>query len=298
MARNISNEMTPQEQQTYQELCQACILGELTRLKNLLDDPAMAEVALARPVKHYNLVEKPILNLWDLLQIAARAGHGAIVGYLLVFAQQHDIPYPELINRDSAVAAIEGASSLEVFKVFVEAWPQATEVDMSLVGDPLAYAVSKDQTELVKFLLDKGTNPNRRCQAHAGPGHYLRRSVRSSSFEVTNALLQHGAQVQHSGALREAARLGRVDALELLLKYGGDVNETLPPDVGFLVRDKRHQQATETPLHVAVLHDQVEAAQCLLAREADANKADAQGRTPRSIAQASSNHRLVELFST
>lgn len=296
MAQLDTDKLDPQEKHLYDELVQACSEGDLTRLQDLLNEPAAAEVALARPVKQFNLVKKPLLNLWYLLQNVVRAGDTAIVKHLLAFAEEHDIPYPELINRDSAAAAIEGANSLEVFQAFVKAWPEAVKLDLSIFGDPLAYAVAKDQAELVKFLLESGADPNRRCGSHAKSGHHLRQSIRCSSLEITKALLQHGARAEHSGAIQEAARLGRLDVLELLHEFQADMNETLPADVGFLIRDKRHQQASETPLHTAVLHDQIDAARLLMAHGADMSLEDAQGRTPAFIAEQSRNLEWQALF--
>lgn len=219
-------------------------------------------------------MERQILNVGDLLQIAAGSGQVKIVEQLLAFAKQHDISYSELINRDSAAAAIEGANSFEVFRAFVEAWPEAIKLEMSIVGDPLTYAVAKNQIELVKSLLGNGADPNRPRGPHAASGHHLRQSVRCSSLEITKALLQNGPRAEHSGATQEAARLGRLDVLDVLHEYQADLNETLPADVGFLIRDKRHQQASETPLHIAVLYDQVDIVRWLLACCADATSKD------------------------
>ena len=284
------------EKNEYQKLHEACEAGNITSLRSLLGDAAFAECALQRPVKHYNRITQPILNLVDLLKEATAKGHCAIVSHLLAFGQEHHVSRAELINRDTAVAAIDGTNGLEVFRIFVEAWPEVVELDMGHLGNPLAYAVVKDQIQLTQFLLDEGADPNRRCLAHTGSGHYLRQSVKSSSLEITKTLLQHGARTQVSGAIQEAAKLGRVDVLDLLLNYGADVNETLPADVGFLIHDKRHQQASESPLHIAVLHDQIHSVRWLLAHGADPNITDAQGRTPVMIAQTSTNDRVTEAF--
>ena len=288
--------MTTCGKNEYQKLHEACEAGNITSLRSLLGDTAFTECALQRPVKQYNNITQPILNLVDLLKVATAQGHYPIVGLLVAFGQEHNVSHVELINRDTVVAAIDGRNGLEVFRIFVETWPEVIELDMGHLGNPLAYAVVKDQIQLTKFLLDEGADPNRRCLAHAGSGHYLRQSVKSSSSEIIKTLLQHGARIQFSGAIQEAAKLGRVDVLELLLNSGADVNETLPADVGFLIRDKRYQQASESPLHVAALHAQICSIRWLLAHGADPNIADAQGRTPVMIAQASTNDGLAEAF--
>ena len=110
------------------------------------------------------------------------------------------------------------------------------------------------------------------------------------------ALLQHRAQIKHSGAIREAARSGRVDALERLLKSGADINERLPKDVGFLERNKRDQHASETPLHVAVLNNQVDVTRWLLNHGAEAGIKDLQGRTAEMIARDLGEEDMICLF--
>ena len=288
--------MTTCEKNEYQKLHEACEAGNITSLQSFLGDTAFTECALQRPVKHYNSITQPILNLVDLLKVATAQGHYPIVNLLIAFGQEHNVSHVELINRDTVVATIDGRNGLEVFRIFVETWPGVVELDMGHLGNPLAYAVVKDHIQLTKFLLDEGADPNRRCLAHTGSGHYLRQSVKSSSLEIIKILLQHGARIQLSGAIREAARLGRVDVLELLLNNGADVNETLPADVGFLIREQRHQQASESPLHVAALHAQIYSVRWLLAHGADPNIPDAQGRTPVMIAQASMNDGLADAF--
>lgn len=283
--------------QHYDALLEACTSNDLPRLKSLLDNPSVAEVALASPVKPFGLIKIPILNLSDMLKGAAKAGHSDIVEHLLAFAQRNNIAYDKVIDRCVTAAAIEGVNSLEVFRVFVKVWPGSASLDMGHINDPLSYSIAKRKVELVKFLLDNGVDPNLACAAYRGPGYYLRMSVSISTNLVdTEALLQHGAQIKHSGAIREAAGSGRVDALELLLKYGADIDERLPKDVGFLERKKRDQHASETPLHVAVLKNQVDVTRWLLNHGADTGVLDLQGRTAELIARESGEDDMIGLF--
>ena len=286
-----------QSDQHYDALLEACTSNDLPRLQFLLDEPSVAEVALASPVKPSGLTTRPILNLSDLLESAAKAGHSDITEHLLAFAQRNNIAYEKVINRGITAAAIEGVNSLDVFRVFVKVWQESASLYMGHIIDPLSYSIAKRQVELVKFLLQNGVDPNRACATYKGPGFYLRTSVRrSTNLEDTEALLQHGAQIKHSGAIREAARLGRVDALQLLLKYGADINERLPKDVGFLERKTRDQYASETPLHAAVLNNQVDVTRWLLSHGADAGIEDLQGRTAGMIARDLGKDDMVGLF--
>ena len=280
----------------YGKLLEACAAGNVDDLQRLLDHDSFVETVLDSPIQKYNLIVERRLNLLELLIISAATGHCSVVEKLVSFGQRHGIAGPTLIDRDVVIAAIDGVSSVEVFTLFIELWAGVVEVDLGHLGNPLAYATTKDKLELVKVLLEEGADPNRRCLAHVGSGHYLRQSARSASLEMTKALLEHGAKIKYSGAIQEAARLGRLDVLELLSEYGADLDETLPVNVGFLIHDKRMQLASQTPLHITILHGQVDAARWLVEHGADCAIEDAQGKTPGMIAQESGNQRLEELF--
>ncbi len=84
-------------------------------------------------------------------------------------------------------------------------------------------------------------------------------------------------------ALHEAARSGRTDTVELLLKNGSDVN----------VRDGEG----ETPLHVAAKWGgRVEVARLLIAHKADVNATDNDGKTPLWSAAAGGHTNLILLL--
>ena len=137
----------------------------------------VTSVPLSPPVHQHNFVQIPTLNLYSFLLTAARAGHNSLVVCLLSFAEQHLIVYPELITRDSTIAAVDSVHSFEVFRAFVQAWSEALSVDMSYVVDPLAYAIVKHRLDLVKFLLEVRADPNRRCGTHSRAEHHSRQSV-------------------------------------------------------------------------------------------------------------------------
>lgn len=295
MAEPTPSVPKPEDEDPAKELLLACSDGNLPRLKTLLAEPSLVKVALAHQERPYNSVRLSIPNLRMMLANAARAGNAQIVELLLAFAHEHDVAYDTLIVRDVILPAID-SSNVEVFKNFVRVMPESVNSELSLLGDPLSYAVGNDKESLVFFLLDHGANPNKPCAAHRGPGHHLRSSVQSSSLQVTNALLQHGAQVAQSGALQMAARQGRVDVLQTLLNHEADVNERLEPTVGFLSHKNKRQEASETPLHVATAHRQSEAVAWLLDHGANPENKDLQGQTPLMVAAEKGDQAVLDIF--
>ncbi|KAF2654584.1 hypothetical protein K491DRAFT_558797, partial [Lophiostoma macrostomum CBS 122681] len=88
---------------------------------------------------------------------------------------------------------------------------------MGHVGTPLTQAIpgsrnspqySCDRASLVRYLLEKGADPNRMC---GPPASHLYAAVAHSSLEVIRLLIDHGAHIKQSGAIHEAAKRGRID---------------------------------------------------------------------------------------
>lgn len=115
-------------------------------------------------------------------------------------------------------------------------------------------------------------------------------------------LLEHGAAIEQTGAMHRAARIGRIDAMNLLLEHGADVNEQLwknDPNYSSRARTKMKKElgitsddsgnrapkwTHETPLHFSVLYRQAEATAWLVEHGADATVADSKGWTAKDMA--------------
>ena len=304
----MSSNVATVQQDPGDELLTACSAGSLDQVQTLLSGPSMIKTALSyqkRPYHDDYELMRSFLNLQVMLERAARSGHASTVEYVLAFGHQHNVPYDTLITRDAIVAALN-SNNVDVLRKFVAVMPECVNFDMSLSGDPLCQAVMgsrnmplyrNDRLEIVAFLLDHGADPNKRCPQHNGPGHHLWLAAWFGPLVITNLLLQHGAQVAQSGAIHKAAEKGRINVLEALLKHGANLDERLDPDVGFIGHGpERQQEASETPLHVAVAHGQIDVAAWLLERGVDADVRGARGRTPFDIASSSGNETLQDVF--
>lgn len=277
------------------ELLQVCASNNLARLDTLLADPSYIQVALAHEVHPYNAVYITIPNLRVLLENTARASQFPCVKALLHFASNHDVLYNTLITRDAILAALE-AENPEILQQFIAAMPESVNLDLGHLGDPLAQALHKQKFDHASYLLSHGADPNNRCAGHEGPGYHLRISAQKLPLEYTTLLLQHGALVTQSGAIQQAVEKGRVDVLKELLEHGGDVNERLRPNVGFLAQKTKFQQASETPLMIAARNGQRGATRWLLEHGASAEIEDLYRRTARTIAIESGHNDLIEVF--
>jgi ankyrin repeat protein len=110
--------------------------------------------------------------------------------------------------------------------------PKAGETRNPAGVPALHQAVKLDRKEIVKLLLDKGTDPDIRSKAK-GIGHYDETALLQAAFwgrlEIAEMLIKRGARVNAKAArgvvpLHEAARMGHVDLARLLVKHGADAN--------------------------------------------------------------------------
>src|SRR5262249_16163858 len=136
------------------------------------------------------------------------------------------------------VFAAIACNDVERVAKLLEKSPKAGEA-RDLAGWPALHrAVSLDRREIVKRLLDKGTNPNvrRRAQSaelnEASPGDQetgLSQAAFWGHTEIARMLIKRGANVNAKDArgvtpLHDAACTGHVELARLFLKHGADVN--------------------------------------------------------------------------
>jgi hypothetical protein len=329
-------------------LFEACAAGDLASVQTLLRKPSYTAKALETEERIESLLRKSSytakaleteeriefeelqitrrsLNLVLMFNKAAGAGSSDVIKYLLLFAHTHGIPYETLIRRDSICAAISSSKSVSVFKELYAVDPEVVNIDMGHVGTPLSQAVSggrnaprytAPRTALVRFLLDNGANPNQiKAPDCNGPGTNLRTAVEVSSLEVIELLIQHGAQIEQSGAMHQAAESGRIDVMDLLLRHGANVNEQLWTNLEDSARyrtrikkeqgiisdvsdDRRPKWSHETPLHYSVLDRQVEATAWLVQHGADAGITDSKGWSAKDMATTMDDKGILEALAS
>lgn len=99
-------------------------------------------------------------------------------------------------------------------------------------------------------------------------------AVRFNRQEVVSFLLDHDLSViESTNALCEAAKMGRIELVKMLLDMGIDVN-------------LEHSKDKDTALHFAVRFCRIDVVEALLAYGADPYLPNAKGDTPHSIIKA------------
>ncbi|OAK97717.1 ankyrin [Phaeosphaeriaceae sp. SRC1lsM3a] len=310
------------------DLFEACANGDVASLQTLLGTPPYVAKALETEERIHDeelQLKRRSLNLLIMFNKAARAGSSDIIRYLLSFAQTHGVSYETLIHRDIICAAIASDNSVAVFKELHAVKPDLVKMDMGHVGTALGQAVSgtrnaprytSDRLDLVRFLLENGADPD---QPHGPdrerPGTDLRCAVERSSIEVVELLIQHGAQIEQSGAMHRAAEKGRIDVMELLLKHGANVNEQLWTNLDYSASsrtntkkehgiisdvsdDRRPKWSHETPLHYSVLGLQIEAISWLVNHGADTDIRDSKDWSAKDMAVKMNDARILEALSS
>ncbi|KAF4622410.1 hypothetical protein D9613_009570 [Agrocybe pediades] len=150
---------------------------------------------------------------------AAESGQGEVVRSLLNSGFN--------VSPDVILAA-STSESTEVFQAMMD---RGWNINQSAghTGDALSHAAAADRTDLTRFLLSHGADPNR--NERAGMWTALDLAVMHASPATAQLLIEHGAHVQNTNALIIATQYGRIDMLELLLDNGAKVDEVPDNDL-------------------------------------------------------------------
>jgi hypothetical protein len=106
--------------------------------------------------------------------------------------------------------------------------------------------------DLASFLFKNDADPNG-LSGGSPTRRHLANAWWTASLELIELLIQQGARVPQSGAIRMAVTEGHLDVLDLLLRNGGGTNERRSLTMGegkspFMA--EMQQRSTESPLHI------------------------------------------------
>ena len=200
---------------------------------------------------------------------------------------------------------------------------------LELGGDPLTGAVVHGDVELVRFLLERGANPNsdyplgdyaalvwsvigEKNWAGAGAASSTTDTTATTTTttttgsgsgsgsgkdgsEMLQTLLSGGAKVKHTGALIAAADVGNLPAVKVFLdaRAQGKVEVDIEEVVEYGGYDERKLDDQGTALYCAARGGWLEIVDVLLKAGADREFKDRKGRRPVDVARANGREVVV-----
>jgi ankyrin repeat protein len=295
----------PASNELVQGLISSCVIGQLDLLHGFLEQTG-------------NVDPRSIPTAQYLLQVAAKHGQAEVVRYLFDTLPEcrHQNPWtptlPNGINwveipqqwsiyEDGVIfAAIEGTNPIKVFEVFFD-YGMSADYNLERAISPLACAISSNY-EFAKFLLQKGANPNGRYILEEDT--FLGCAASSPTPDMLNLLVQHGARLQGSHALREATQYRRINNTKRLLELGTDINEVFTRPV-YDPSNPLREVIWGCALHFAIKGGQLnkpitdsptEMVRFLLEQGAQADTLDGDGKTPLQVAKLAKKRDIIQVF--
>ncbi|KAF2657956.1 ankyrin [Lophiostoma macrostomum CBS 122681] len=265
-----------------------CKSGEQEEILALLQDNATLSTVFSRETVPrfpdtsgtFARITREYFILERMLAAAAGGGHVDLVSVLLNFGQQHGVAAPYMITTDVVSAALHQLrDTLDLLLAFQRVQPEVFSMRLPMgrhVLESVFLGVKLEpqaRLRLLRHMMDMGFDPNLRLSHHSGQhGVLLYKASRLTYGEMVECMLQHGAIIAKSKAQRGAARFGRVDVLEVLLRYGADLNECSE------VKD--FDGPAGAALHVAAANGRAETVRWLVENGADPMMKNCDGLTP------------------
>jgi ankyrin repeat protein len=166
------------------------------------------------------------------------------------------------------------ARSIPLFEVLLSQGLDLNAHSSEYCGDALNLAVSEGDVQFAKWLLEHGQDPNREVGGF-GSMSTVCRAVGGShpSVLLLELLIEYGARVRDTGAIIAAAKIGNVDAVEVLLDNGVDIEER---EWSFLIAEV---ESKGTALVTACREGKEAVVELLLRRGANSDAVDDGGRS-------------------
>lgn len=179
-----------------------------------------------------------------------------------------------LRSNDTLQFAAEESGKPEVLQVLFD---NGTDINAHIdyMGTPLSRCVTHRRKAMVRYLLDKGADPNIYLPGGGGlmPIALAVRMTKPDDTELLEMLLDAGASIPGTAALHMASLMGHLPKMRTLIVRGADINEVLTQRV----RTHLNFFRFSTPLHWAIQGGHVDAVELLLAENPDLELKDEHG---------------------
>ncbi|KAF1958274.1 ankyrin [Byssothecium circinans] len=204
-------------------------------------------------------------------------------------------PPRKSFNSDFVTSAVTGAS-LTIFQILIDHGFDLNDHENELHGDALACAVMNGHYNFAKWLLEHGHRSTPDDPYHGPSAISWTICGESADQEMLKLLLDHGHDLENSGAGVAAADEGNVEALRLLLDRGLNIEDR---DMSWYPFDEDGDEPYEsqgTALYRACRQGNVECVELLLERGADPLAKDFEGTSCLDIARQRGHEDVVWLL--
>lgn len=294
-----------EENKLAEGIINACATGQLNELRKLMPQ-YHGKAATTMPTPQY------------LLQTAAQNGQAEAIRLLFDSLPSQTPPHhpwdpklpagvflPQIPNKwriyenSVVISALEGSDPLAVFRIFFD-YGMKPDYNLERAGNTTSFAIASGKFDLVRFFLEKGAKLTGRYLQQEDT--YLGVAARQQTLDVLKLLIDKGAELKGSQALRQAAQSGRVDNAKYLLGIGADVNELYTRYNIY----KKKDEVTGAPLHWAVRGTPLnlkgkpvskgEMVRFLLSKGAKPELVDSAGKTAFQVAREVDETEVIEVF--
>lgn len=199
-------------------------------------------------------------TIQNALTIAAKSSHLNVLKLLL--DKNPTIPLDEEVVR-----AAVNTGSIPIFSTLLTHDPSIINMPFDHRGSPLIVAcMGRQDPQYLEYLLEVGADPNQDPDAAAFPLALV--AAFYTDPGIIDLLLDHGAKMEHSGAIAAAVRRRNEGMLKRLLERGARIED-----------DATGIASGSSPLHTAVRAGHLGVVKILLEHGVDTTAIDASGAT-------------------
>jgi len=206
----------------YYDICTACHLGDLARVKELLAQDRTLANRLDPYVTYYPCSGSPLRN-------AANAGHLEIVKLLLEHGADPNLPEPGMAPRGSALYVAAAAGHHEIARLLLERGADPNAM-LESSGDGLSRATMNKDEKMIELLASYGAAQPVEILAYYGD---VRTAAAVFALDPTKA--------DDPLALAYAAREGQESFMRLMLKYQPDLPKRMLIDQSWAIGAKTRE---------------------------------------------------------